>query len=62
VHNAQPLGGAHVLVGLDESDQQRIHQHMCGAPSLASTFVSAMPAARDTEVGALPPRGALAPM
>src|SRR5215467_8872216 len=35
---------------------------LCGAPSCESTLVSAMPAARVIEVGALPPRGALAPM
>ena len=35
---------------------------LCGAPSCESTLVSAMPAAREIEVGALPPRGALAPM
>ena len=34
----------------------------CGAPSPARTFVNAMPAARDTAVGAPPARGALAPM
>ncbi len=34
----------------------------CGAPSPASTFVSAMPAARLIVVGALPARGVLAPM
>src|SRR5438477_454100 len=31
---------------------------LCGAPSLASTLVSAIPAARVTEVGALARRGA----
>src|SRR5262245_1631010 len=35
---------------------------LCGAPSCESTLVNAMPAARVIEVGALPPRGALAPM
>src|SRR6516164_7143495 len=35
---------------------------LCGAPSCESTLVSAMPAARVIEVGALPPRGALAPI
>ncbi len=35
---------------------------LCGAPSPASTLVSAMPAARDTAVGALAGRGALAPI
>ena len=35
---------------------------LCGAPSLASTLVSARPAARDIEVGTLSARGALAPM
>ena len=34
----------------------------CGAPSPASTFISAMPAARDTAVGAPLARGALAPV
>ena len=50
-----------MLVGLDQPDEQRIDQMLCGAPSPASTLVNAMPAAREIEVGAELARGALAP-
>ena len=42
-----------MLVALDEADQQRVDQHVVGPPSPASALVSAMPAARETEVGML---------
>ena len=47
--------GLHMLVGLDEADQQRVDQHVVRrAFACDSTLVNAMPAARVIEVGALP--------
>ena len=54
--------GLHVLVGFDEPDQQRVDQHVVRRAFARKHLGEAMPAARVIEVGALPARGAFAPI
>ncbi len=53
---------AHPLIGDDLPTSIAFTRTLCGAPSPARILVSAMPAARDTAVGAPFGRGAFAPI